>query len=127
MGARINYVFKDCETAIGEPSSSVVLYSHWGESGWMSDIAGALAHAKPRWGDSAYCTRMIISYLISDSIMDETGFGIYATSDPFSDLGDFTVVIDVVKQTIHIPHEVKWDSFIDAIQSLDNGMENLIQ
>ena len=127
MGARINYVFKDQETAIGEPSSSVVLYSHWGESGWMQDIAGALAHAKPRWEDSAYCTRMIISYLISDSLMEETGFGIYATSDPFADLGEFTVVIDLVKQTIHIPHEVKWDSFIDAIQSLDNGMENLVQ
>lgn len=127
MGARINYVFKEGEYAIGEPSSSVVLYSHWGETGWMSDIAGALAHAKPRWGDSAYCTRMIISYLISDSLMEETGFGIYATSDPFADLGEFTVVIDLVKQTIHIPHEVKWDSFIDAIQSLDNGMENLIQ
>ena len=93
----------------------------------MSDIAGALAHAKPRWRDSAYCTRMIISYLISDSLMEETGFGIYSISGSNYDLGEFTVVIDLVKQTIHIPHEVKWDSFIDAIQSLDNGMENLVQ
>ncbi|NDB85441.1 MAG: hypothetical protein EB127_22470 [Alphaproteobacteria bacterium] len=127
MGARINYVFKDKETAIGEPSSSVVLYSHWGETGWMSDIAGALAHAKPRWGDHAYCTRMIISYLIADSIMDERGFGIYSITGDNYEFLDTTVVIDLVKQTIHIPHEVKWESFIDAINSLDNGMENLIQ
>jgi len=127
MGARINYVFKEGDHAIGEPSSSVVLYSHWGEIEWMSDIAGALAHAKPRWSDSAYCTRMIISYLIADSIMDETGFGIYSITGNNYDLGEFTVVIDLVKQTIHIPHEVSWDSFINAIQSLDNGMENLVQ
>ena len=127
MGARINYVFKQGEYAIGEPSPSVVLYSHWGETGWMSDISGALVHASNRWHDSAYCTRMIISYLTQSEILAETGFGIYAVSDPFADLGEFTVVIDLVKQTIHIPHEVKWDSFIDAIQSLDNGMENLVQ
>jgi len=118
MGARINYVFKQDEYAIGEPSSSVVLYSHWGETDWMQDIAGALVHAKPRWSDSSYCTRMIISYLTQDAVSEETGFGIYAVSDPFADLGDFTVVIDLVKQTIHIPHEVSWDSFTNAIHSL---------
>ena len=118
MGARINYVFKQGEHATGEPSSSVVLYSHWGETDWMQDMAGALEHARPRWSDSEYCTRMIISYLMSDFIESELGFGIYAVSDPFADLGEFTVVIDLVKQTIHIPHEVSWDSFINAILSL---------
>ena len=118
MGARINYVFKQGEHATGEPSSSVVFYSHWGETDWMQDIAGALEHARPRWSDSAYCTRMIISYLMQDAISEETGFGIYAVSDPFADLGEFTVVIDLVKQTIHIPHEVSWDSFTNAIHSL---------
>lgn len=121
MGARINYVFKQDEYAIGEPSSSVVsvvLYSHGGETNWMQDIAGALEHARPRWHDSSYCTRMIISYLTQSKILAETGFGIYAVSDPFADLGEFTVVIDLDKQTIHIPHEVSWDSFINAILSL---------
>jgi hypothetical protein len=31
MGARINYIFKDVEAAVGEPASHVVLYSHWAE------------------------------------------------------------------------------------------------
>ena len=84
----------------------------------MQDIAGALEHARPRWHDSSYCTRMIISYLMQDAGLEETGFGIYAVSDPFADLGEFTVVIDLVKQTIHIPHEVTWDSFTNAILSL---------
>jgi hypothetical protein len=53
MGARIHYVFKDVEAAIGEPSAHVVLYSHWGEtecSGtyhrrcYMPSLGGATLH-----------------------------------------------------------------------------------
>ena len=75
MGDRINFAFKDRE------GHAVVLYSHWGATGWQHDIAGALEHARPRWDDSAYGTRMMISYLISDKLMDETGYGIYAVTD----------------------------------------------
>ena len=78
MGARINFVFKDTDPALGEPSSYVVLYSHWGQDSWQPDIAAALLHSRARWTDSSYATRMIISYLMQDSVLDETGFGIYA-------------------------------------------------
>jgi hypothetical protein len=114
MGARINFVFKDSEPAIGEPSSSVVLYSHWGQDSWQPDLAMALQHSKPRWGDSSYATRMIISYLIQDSILDETGFGIYAINDTNYDLGDQTVIIDFINKTVTDIHPVKWDNFIQA-------------
>jgi len=114
MGARINFVFKDSEPAIGEPSSSVVLYSHWGQDSWQPDLAMALQHSKPRWGDSSYATRMIISYLIQDCILDETGFGIYAINDTNYDLGDQTVVIDFINKTVTDIHPVKWDNFIQA-------------
>ena len=60
MGARINYIFKDVEAAVGEPSSHVVLYSHWGETEWQRDIAMALLHAKPRWSDASYFTRSLV-------------------------------------------------------------------
>jgi hypothetical protein len=114
MGARINFVFKDSEPAIGEPSSSVVLYSHWGQDSWQPDLAMALQHSKPRWGDSSYATRMIISYLMQDSILDETGFGIYAINDTNYDLGDQTVIIDFINKTVTDIHPVKWDNFIQA-------------
>jgi len=114
MGARINFVFKDSEPAIGEPSSSVVLYSHWGQDSWQPDLAMALQHAKPRWGDSSYATRMIISYLIQDAVLEETGFGIYAINDTNYDLGDQTVVIDFVNKTVTDIHPVTWDNFIQA-------------
>jgi hypothetical protein len=116
MGARINYVFKDVEAAIGEPSSHVVLYSHWGETEWHRDLAMALEHSKPRWSDGSYFTRMMISYLIQDSVLEETGFGIYAINDIHEDLGDTTVVIDITKETIidNSGNVIPWADFIKA-------------
>ena len=95
MGARINFVFKD-----REDKPAVVLYSHWGEDEWPRDLAMALDHARPRWTDEAYVTRMIISYLMQDSILGSTGFGIYAINDTSSDLGDHTVIVDIVQETV---------------------------
>ncbi len=110
MGARINYVFKD-----SEQGPMVALYSHWGETEWQRDLAMALQHAKPRWQDSAYGTRMIISYLMQDSILEETGFGIYAISNDGSlDLGDLTVLVDFTTNTVTDRVSVPFDKFMDA-------------
>ena len=108
MGARINFVFEAGE------SPSVVLYSHWGQDGWEKDIAEALKHAEPRWSDSSYGTRMIISYLMQHNILDETGFGIYAVNGPNYDLGEQTVVIDFANKTVTDNVSVNWDAFINA-------------
>lgn len=112
MGARINFVFKDVED-----EASVVLYSHWGETEWQRDLAMALQHAKPRWSDVAYFTRMVISYLMQDSILEETGFGIYAITGSNFELGETTIVIDVAKETVYEAGkdlQVGWDLFIRA-------------
>lgn len=114
MGARINFVFKDSDTAMGEPSSSVVLYSHWGQDSWQQDLAKALQHAERRWDDASYGTRMIISYLIKDSVLEETGFGIYSVSGDNYDLGEQTVIIDFANKTIDDTHPVDWEDFIRA-------------
>ena len=112
MGARINFVFKDVED-----EAHVVLYSHWGETEWQRDIAMALQHSKPRWKDVAYFNRMMISYLMQDSVLEETGFGIYAITGPNLELGETTVVIDVEKETVYefgSDVKVDWDSFINS-------------
>lgn len=112
MGARINFVFKDGS------DSSVVLYSHWGQTDWQTDIAGALEHAKPRWNDSSYGTRMMISYLMQHEILDEHGFGIYSINNVGSmDLGEQTVVIDFVNKTVTDIHPVPWDKFVAAYKA----------
>jgi hypothetical protein len=109
MGARINFVFTD------GTDSSVVLYSHWGQDSWQPDLAEALQHARRRWDDASYGTRMMISYLIQHNILDETGFGIYAINDNGSmDLGEQTVVVDFVNKTVKDIHPVEWEAFINA-------------
>ena len=114
MGARINFVFVESEPALGEPSAHVVLYSHWGQTEWQQDIAMALEHSRARWNDSSYFTRMMISYLIQDSVLDETGFGIYAINGTNYDLGEQTVVIDIANKTVIDNLPVDWDAFINA-------------
>ena len=108
MGARINFMFKD------GTDHAVVLYSHWGQDSWESDIAEALHHARRRWDDSSYGTRMIISYLIQHNILDETGFGIYAVNPDNTDLGEQTVIIDFTSKTITDNATVEWEAFINA-------------
>jgi hypothetical protein len=112
MGARINYIFKNSLT-----QPSVVLYSHWGETEWQRDLAMALEHSKPRWIDDSYATRMMISYLIQDCVLEETGFGIYAMQGPDYEVFDFTVVVDFVNKTIYelgSDVHVRWNAFIEA-------------
>lgn len=113
MGARINFVFKDSESG-----PSVVLYSHWGQDNWETDIAAALEHSRPRWNDSSYGARMMISYLIKDSILDETGFGLYAINGTNYDLGEQTVVIDFTNKTVTDNVPVDWDKFVAAYSPL---------
>lgn len=109
MGARINFLFKD-----SEQGPMVVLYSHWGETEWQRDLAMALQHAKPRLGDSSYGTRMIISYLMQDCILEETGFGIFAIDNDGLELGDPTVLIDFTTNTVTDRVSVPFDKFMGA-------------
>ena len=97
MGARVHFVFND------GTNSAVALYSHWGADNWQQDLAEAIRHAEPRKGDTSYFTRMVISYLIKDNLLDETGYGIYAI-DPRAInalIFDEVVEIDLIKETVN--------------------------
>ena len=94
-----------------------MLYSHWGETEWQRDLSMALKHAEPRWIDPTYATRMMISYLIQDCVLEETGFGIYAVNGPDYHQGDSTVVVDFYNKTISEAGSnvyVNWKNFINA-------------
>jgi hypothetical protein len=109
MGARCNFVFKQSE------DQAVTLYSHWDEDHMYELLAAALQHAQPRiqMGDIPYATRMAISYIIKDQVMEETGYGIYAM-DP-SDQGflDHPITIDFTDMTVGSGEE--WHSINDFI------------
>ena len=94
MGARCTFVFKQSEDL------AVALYSHWGEDSMYTDLAQALQHAAVRKGDNEYYVRMAISYLMQDSILEETGFGIYACNPNDLGFADHPILIDLTNNTI---------------------------
>lgn len=96
MGARCNFIFKQSE------DMAVALYSHWDEEHMYELLAQALDHAKPRiaMGDVPYATRMAISYIIQDSILDATGYGIYAMDPSDQAFLDHPVTIDFTDMTV---------------------------
>lgn len=97
MGARVHFVFND------GTNSAVALYSHWGADNWEQDLAQAIRHAEPRKGDHSYWTRMVISHIIQNELLDETGYGIYAIDPRAIDtlVLDEVVEIDLVKNTVN--------------------------
>jgi hypothetical protein len=94
MGARCTFIFKQSEDL------GVALYSHWGEYSMYTDLAQALQHAAVRQGDPEYYTRMAVSYLLQDSILEETGFGLYACNPNYLDSMDHPILIDLTNNTI---------------------------
>ena len=109
MGARCTFIFKQKEDL------AVALYSHWGEYDMYTDLAQALKHAAVRKGDNEYYVRMAISYLIQDSILEETGFGIYACNPNDLGFADHPILIDLTDNTIShdgVDHK-DIDSFIN--------------
>jgi hypothetical protein len=59
----------------------------------------------------------MISYLTQDSVLDETGFGIYAINNDEYEFWDTTVIIDFNTKTINelgSDINVNWDAFINA-------------
>ena len=73
-----------------------------------------LLHAAPRKGDTEYYTRMAVSHLLKDSIMDETGFGLYACNPNNQQWMDHPILIDLTNNTIshdNVNHK-DIDSFI---------------
>ena len=94
MGARCTFVFKQKEDL------AVALYSHWGEDSMHMDLALALQHAVIRKGDTEYYTRMAVSHLLKDSILDETGFGLYACNPSNQQWMDHPILIDLTNNTI---------------------------
>ena len=95
MGARCTFIFKQSET------EAVALYSHWGEDSMYEDLAAALRHAAPRSGDQSYYIRMAVSYLLQNSILDETGYGLYAC-DPSTHAmyADHPIIINLTNNTV---------------------------
>lgn len=95
MGDRIVYTIKQ------DKDLSLNLYSHWGGYDRFEDLARALKAAEPRWNDSSYAARIIVSQLIGDQWKEETGFGLWASNEGGGYGGDHPdITIDLVNKTV---------------------------
>lgn len=109
MGDRVVYsIVQDNKLALN-------LYSHWGGYDRFTALANALRTAQPRWSDSSYATRIIVSQLIGDQWNQETGFGLWASNvDDFYYVGDHPdIVVDLISKTVTDETGIhSFDSFI---------------
>lgn len=95
MGDRIVFSIKQ------DKDLSLNLYSHWGGYDRFIDLARALEAARPRWNDTGYGARIIVSQLIGDQWNSETGFGLWASSEGGDFGGDHPdITIDLVNNTV---------------------------
>jgi hypothetical protein len=95
MGDRIVFSIRQ------DSNLSLNLYSHWGGYGRFEDLANALKAAEPRWNDSAYASRIIVSQLVGDQWNQELGFGLWASTEDGDYGGDHPdIVVDLVNKTV---------------------------
>jgi hypothetical protein len=92
MGDRIIYNIKQ------KDGKYVSLYSHWGGSTGLNDLAKAIQKAEPRWSDETYCARIITSQLVGDNWQDVLGFGLWASDEPAQ--YEKWYVIDIQRQVV---------------------------
>jgi len=116
MGARCNFIFKQSD------NQAVVLYSHWDEDNMRQVLAEALQHARPRlqMDDIPYATRMAISHIIKDSVLEETGYGISAMDPSDQAYLDTPITIDLTDMTVGSGDE--WHSIEDFIRYYTDGL-----
>lgn len=114
MGDRIVYTIRQ------DSNLSLNLYSHWGGYDRFITLAKALKAAEPRWNDSSYAARIIVSHLIGDQWDQETGFGLWASAEDGSYGGDHPdIVINLVDKTVEDETGThSFDSFIEYHSSL---------
>ena len=88
MGNRVNYVFLPDEANSNE--AVTVLYIHNARNNGADDLALALDKARPRWSDSYYGKRIIISQLIGEDLWDsEIGAGLFSIKEYDPKIGEW--------------------------------------
>ena len=95
MGDRVVYTIRQ------DNKLSINLYSHWGGYDRFTNLAKALQFAQPRWNDTPYAARILVSQLIGDQRSDELGFGLWASEEDGIYGGDHPdITIDLVNKLV---------------------------
>ena len=97
MGDRANFGFRDRKEDI------IFLYGHWAGHQMLSKLADAVSHARPRWTDESYATRICISQLVGEDWNGELGWGL--SVNELNDNEHKVPVIDWSSQTFTLYEE----------------------
>jgi hypothetical protein len=112
MGDRANFAFVD------RKGDSIVLYGHWAGHQMLNRLAEAVGHARPRWNDSSYATRIAVSRLVSDQWNMETGWGL--SVNEILDNEHKIPVIDWEQQTFSLHEEDDYRNEDNKIRGMKN-------
>ena len=97
MGDRANFGF------VQPNGNTIVLYGHWAGHKMLENLANAVEHARPRWNDESYATRICISQMVGEDWGSETGWGI--SVNQLADNEHKVPVIDWAEQTFTLMEE----------------------
>jgi len=112
MGDRANFGFKDSK------GDTVFLYGHWAGHRMLENLAEAVQHARPRWSDAAYATRIAISQMIGDGWSMETGFGLHVNE--ISDNEHKIAIVDWEQQTFSLHEEDDFRNTENKVRGMKN-------
>jgi hypothetical protein len=59
-----------------EQGGKIYFYTHWQGSNLREIVRQALIRGKSRWDDEPYLSRIILSEMVKDNVLEETGYGI---------------------------------------------------
>jgi hypothetical protein len=102
MGARRQVVLYEGK----EKDPFLYVYSHWGGADLEGEVARGLFRGRPRWDDSSYLARILVSELVRSDIDGLTGFGL--SGEPFGGLQYEDIEIYLATRRVCIDDEV-WD------------------
>lgn len=112
MGNRANFVFVD------RKGDGMVLYGHWAGTEMLKRLAEAVVHARPRWNDTSYATRIAVSRLVGDQWNMETGWGL--SVNEINDNEHRIPVIDWEQQTFSLHDEDDYRNEDNKIRGMKN-------
>lgn len=129
MGDRAVFGFRQHK----EDDNPIFLYSHWGGCDRYLDAQRAIEAARPRWMDPAYATRIAISQIVENYWMEETGFGLSAGHNSFSqpDYNDIILIswqerkVEIVssQDSRRVDQEMSFDDFLSQdLYGLDEAL-----
>ena len=112
MGDRANFGF------VQPNGETIVLYGHWAGNQMLGKLADAVINARPRWVDSSYATRIVVSQMVGEGWAMETGWGLAVNE--ILDNEHKIAVVDFQQQTFSLHEEDSYSNESNKVRGMKN-------